>query len=95
MGPADFIPSTWMKYKDKIEKITGKTADPWNVQDAFLAMGLYLSDSGAASKTRDGEWRALMIYFSNSPDSPYTWYADNTLTISDKIEADIKILEQN
>lgn len=93
MGPADFIPSTWMKYKDKIEKITGKTADPWNVQDAFLAMGLYLSDSGAASRTRDGEWRAVMIYFSNSPDSSYNWYANDVLAISDKIEADIKILE--
>lgn len=94
MGPADFIPSTWMKYKDQVESITGKPADPWNVNDAFLAAGLYLSDSGAASKTRNEEWKAAMIYFSNSADSPYTWYADDVLKIADEIETDIKAIEK-
>lgn len=97
MGPADFIPSTWMRYKDQIEKITGKSADPWNIRDAFLAMGLYLSDSGASSKTRDGEWKSLMIYFSNldPKNSPYSWYADDVLVIADKLETDIQTIEEN
>lgn len=94
MGPADFIPSTWMRYKDRVEKMTGKSADPWDIQDAFLAMGLYLSDSGAKEKTRDGEWKAAMIYFSESPDSPYTWYANEVLTIAEKFEADITQLRK-
>ncbi|MFA5878235.1 MAG: glycoside hydrolase family 3 N-terminal domain-containing protein [Candidatus Staskawiczbacteria bacterium] len=91
MGPADFIPSTWMRYKDKIEKITGKAADPWNIPDAFLAAGLYLSDSGAKAKTHEGEWNAAMIYFSGSPNAPYTWYADGAMAIAEEIQGDIEM----
>lgn len=94
MGPADFIPSTWMRYKDKIEKIIGKPADPWDVQDAFLAAGLYLSDSGAKTKTRDGEWNAAMIYFSSSTNPTYSWYADDVIAIADKIQVDIEIVDK-
>ena len=93
MGPADFIPSTWMRYKDKIEKITGKPADPWNIHDAFLAAGLYLSESGANSKTRKGEWNSAMIYFSGSTSSPYTWYADGAVMIADNIQQNIETIE--
>lgn len=93
MGPADFIPSTWMRYKDKIEKLTGKPADPWNIQDAFLAAGLYLSDSGATSTDKKGEWNSAMLYFSTSINSPYTWYADGALAIANKIQADIDTVE--
>jgi len=92
MGPADFIPSTWLQYEAKVEKIKGGSADPWNINDAFLASGLYLSESGAASRTRDGEWNAAMIYFSGSVNSPYVWYADDTLKIAAELEKDIEIL---
>jgi beta-N-acetylhexosaminidase len=95
MGPADFIPSTWLKYKDKIEKITGKSADPWNIQDAFLASGLYLSESGVKSKDHNGEWNAAMIYFSGSIKSPYTFYADGALKIADEIQENIDKIEKN
>lgn len=94
MGPADFIPSTWLLYESKIEKITGKPADPWNINDAFLAAGLYLSDSGAKLKTYNGEWKAAMIYFSGSANSPYTWYATGALKIADELEKDIINLEK-
>ena len=94
MGPADFIPSTWAKYKEKIKNIIGKPADPWNVTDAFLAMGIYLSDSGASAKSQKAEWDAAMIYFSGSPDSGYNFYADQVLAIADKIQADIDIIEE-
>jgi hypothetical protein len=94
MGPADFIPSTWMLHKDRLQKIIGKLPDPWNIRDAFLASGLYLSDSGAASKTRKGEWEAAMLYFSESINSPYSWYADDVLKIADKLEADIEAIEK-
>ena|GEM_PF-64334 len=89
MGPADFIPSTWMKYRVRIKKITGEPADPWNVRDAFLAASLYLGDSGAASKTQNGERRAAMIYFSGSASSSYTWYADGAQAHASKVQADI------
>lgn len=94
MGPADFIPSTWLRYKNKLESITGKAANPWDIEDAFLAAGLYLSDSGAGLKNRQGEWDAAMLYFSLSTTSSYTWYANDVLTIADKLQADIDIIAQ-
>ncbi len=50
MGPAQFIPSTWMSVRDRVAAITGSSpANPWSVRDSFLASGLYLRDLGAAS----------------------------------------------
>jgi spore germination protein YaaH len=89
MGPADFIPSTWFLYKDKIEKITGKPADPWNIQDAFLAAGLFLSDAGAAYKNSTGEWNAAMIYFSGSANSKYIFYAQGVIDKTNAIQSEI------
>lgn len=95
MGPADFIPSTWLLYKKQIEKITGKPADPWSVEDAFLAAGLFLSDVGAKSQTRDAEWKAAMIYFSGSAKSPHTFYADGAMNLADALQKDIENLPQS
>ena len=94
MGPADFIPSTWAKYKEKVKEITGKPADPWDIKDAFLAMGLYLADSGASARARNAEWDAAMIYFSGSPKSGYNFYADQVMAIAEKIQKDIDIIEK-
>jgi len=66
MGPGQFIPSTWIGYRDRVKAITGKPADPWNIRDAFIATGLYVSDYGAKRQTYDGEWKAAMIYFSGT-----------------------------
>ncbi len=94
MGPAQFIPSTWMIYRDRLKAITGRPGDPWNIRDAFLASGLYLSNSGASSQTKSGEWRAAMIYFSGSTtNSNYYWYADQVLNKADGFQRDIEALE--
>ncbi len=93
MGPAQFIPSTWMIYKSRVEAITGKTADPWNIYDAFLAAALYVKDYGAASQKENDEWRAAMIYFSGSTNVKYRFYGDSVLNIAKNLEDDIRAIE--
>ena len=47
MGPAQFIPTTWMGYRDKAGKILGKpgtSVSPFNNQDAFVTSGTFLRD---------------------------------------------------
>ncbi len=95
MGPAQFIPSTWMAYKDQVSKMTGNNpANPWDIRDAFAAAALYLAKWGAAKQTRDAEWRAAMIYFSGSTNTRYRFYGDSVLAIADRYERDISYLKE-
>ncbi|TSC84281.1 MAG: hypothetical protein G01um101413_576 [Parcubacteria group bacterium Gr01-1014_13] len=92
MGPAQFIPSTWIGYKDKVSALTGKSpADPWDIRDAFMAAGLLLKNNGA-NNTKDGQWKAAMRYFSGGTNTKYRFYGDNVLTLTAKYEQDIKDL---
>src|SRR3989338_6289964 len=44
MGPAQFIQSTWIGYKEDVSRITGhRPVDPWNFEDAFTTSPLYFS----------------------------------------------------
>lgn len=68
MGPAQFIPTTWQLYADRVSKLTGHSpANPWNVEDAFTAAAIFLADSGASSQTQAGEIRAAKTYLSGKP----------------------------
>lgn len=93
MGPAQFIPSTWMRYKERISKIIKKTPDPWEIKDSFLAAALYLADYGAAERIPESEWKAAMIYFAGRIDLRFRWYADKVMRRAEEFEKDIKILE--
>jgi len=92
MGPAQFIPSTWAMYKDRIKAVTG-SADPWKIKDAFVATALYVKDKGAASQTYNDEWRAAISYFSGSVNLTYRFYGDSVMNIAKKYEEDIKSIE--
>ena len=63
IGPAQFLPSTWLEYRDLIEEITGKVPSPWNPQDAFLAAALYLKNNGADSRNYNDEKIAAAKYY--------------------------------
>ena len=88
MGPAQFIPSTWMGYRDKVTKLTGKPANPWDIRDAFIAAAIKLKADGA-NGTEDGEWKAAMRYFSGSTNTKYRFYGDNVLKLAEKYQNDI------
>jgi membrane-bound lytic murein transglycosylase B len=50
MGPAQFIPSTWVlpSFQSQIAAALGTTAtNPWNPRDAIMASSIYLSNLGA------------------------------------------------
>lgn len=64
MGPAQFIASTWMLFKDRIAKAIGVgTPNPWNPEHAFMASSMYLTDLGAANGSYTGEVRAACKYY--------------------------------
>jgi membrane-bound lytic murein transglycosylase B len=93
MGPGQFIPHTWVLYRDRVKAIVGHAANPWNISDAFMATALYVSDYGATSQTRDGEWKAAMIYFAGTVNKKYSFYGNNVLTIANGYADDIAAIE--
>lgn len=93
MGPAQFIPTTWMAYRDRLASILGRPADPWSIRDSFLAAGLYLANFGATSKVRNDEWCAAQAYFTGIRcNKNYRFYGDSVLRIADQFEQDIKLI---
>ena len=66
MGPAQFIPSTWNLFADRLKSLLGRTADPWAIKDSFTAAGLYLADLGAGAQTVAAEKAAASRYYGGS-----------------------------
>ena len=92
MGPAQFIPSTWMGYKDKVSQLTGHSpANPWDIRDAFAAAAIKLTSNGADG-TYQGNWNAAMRYFSGSTNLKYRFYGDNVMATAAKYQSDISQL---
>lgn len=92
MGPAQFIPSTWMGYKDRVAAVTGKLANPWDIRDAFLAAATKLQAGGAG--TVEGEWKAAMRYFSGGTNPRYRFYGDNVVKLANEYQQDIEELNK-
>lgn len=78
MGVAQFMPDTWMVYEERVGQIVGKTnPDPWDPNDAVMAMALKLSDvPGVRQKDHYAEMKAAKIYLSGTTSSRYNWYAN-------------------
>lgn len=89
MGPAQFMPLTWIGYEAKVAELLGKeTADPWELADAMIAMGLKMAKAGADAQTREAEHNAALIYFSGGVNHKYDWYAESILKIADEYETE-------
>jgi membrane-bound lytic murein transglycosylase B len=95
MGPAQFMPTTWLIYKNKISEITGNNPpNPWNPQDAFVAASLLLKDNGAANGDYAAERKAALKYLagSNWNKSAYSFYGDDVMELANKYQNMIDII---
>ena len=96
MGPAQFIPSTWVLYQDRIARATGENPpNPWNARTAVFASALLLMDNGADKGTRSSERLAALRYLAgwkNAGKSAYAFYGDDVMELADKFQTQIDIL---
>lgn len=78
MGIPQFMPDTWLEYKDRISAIVGKeNPDPWNAMDGAVAMALKVSDVyGVTDHNLYAERNAAKIYLSGNTSWIYDWYAN-------------------
>ncbi len=93
LGPAQFLPTTWLGYVDQVARLTGHNPpNPWNIEDAFMASSLKLAAGGANSKTREGEIRAAKAYISGNPSCTKSIcysYSNMVLRKADEIEPNL------
>ena len=98
MGPAQFIPSTWILYETAVASLTGhRPPSPWNIEDAFTASGIMLAESGADKQTYATETKAAKIYIAGGRwDRSLTAriYANSVMAEAARIQKDINILNQ-
>jgi len=98
MGPAQFIPTTWLLYADAVSNLTGRRpASPWNIEDAFTASGLMLAEAGANKQTYASEVKAAKIYIAGarwSTSLTARIYANNVMAEATRIQKDIDTLNQ-
>lgn len=92
MGPAQFIPSTWVRHEGEIRGITGRQPNPWDLRDAFLAAAILLKANGAGAQTADAEWAAAMRYFSGSTNPRFRFYGDSVLALATSYASDLVAL---
>ena len=98
MGPAQFIPSTWVGMANAVTAVTGnKPPNPWDPRDAFTASGLYLRDLGADAKTYSAERRAALKYYAggNWSLAKNAFYGDEVMAIATGYDKQIAILQND
>lgn len=97
MGPAQFIPSTWVLYKERIAELSGENPpSPWTARTAIFATALLMMDNGADTQTRAAERLAALRYlagWANAKKPAYAFYGDDVMKLADKFQKEIDVLE--
>jgi membrane-bound lytic murein transglycosylase B len=97
MGPAQFLPSTWLDLEPDIIQLTGHNPpNPWDIDDAFVAAGLKLAKNGANLGVPDAEWKAAMVYFAggNWNNPLYRFYGDSVMDLAQDIQTQIDAVKK-
>lgn len=97
MGPAQFIPSTWMSYAPRVAKLAGHPsteANPWDNRDAFTAVALYMADLGASDGAYASERTAALKYFAGGSyrNPAFSFYGDSVMSFAADFQEQIDIL---
>jgi len=94
MGPAQFIPSTWILFNNRVASALGKTSsDPWDPQDAIMASAMYLGDLGAGAGNEKNA--ACKYYSGHSCSGSNTFYGTQVVNKAADIQANIDILQNS
>jgi len=99
IGPAQFIPSTWVLYEARLSNLLSVSVpNPWDPRTAFLASALLLKDNGADRGSRDDERLAALRYFAGwagASNPAFAPYGTRVLRFADEFQAQIDVLEGN
>ena len=99
MGPAQFIPSTWVLYEERIARATGHNPpNRWEPYDAFFAAAILLMDNGADSGGFAAERLAALRYFAgvtNAKRKSCAFYGGEVMELAEKYQKQINILSNS
>jgi membrane-bound lytic murein transglycosylase B len=92
MGAAQFIPSTWIGFVNRVKPLVGTYPNPWVPRHAFITAAMYLSDLGASAKTPSAERNAACKYYSGAACGKRTGstaYGNSVLSKAEKIQREM------
>ena len=88
MGPSQIMPATWLGYELKLKALKGGAVNPWNMEDAMLAMGMILlgkvGDQNIAGN-EELERKAALCYLGGC-NVKNMWYADAVLNEATRVK---------
>lgn len=99
MGMSQFMPATWIGYKDRIQAAIGvPVADPWNASHAITGTAYLLKDNKAGSQSYTDERNAACRYYSGSScikSSNAANYGNQVMARIAGIQEKIEVLKNN
>lgn len=90
MGPAQFIPSTWKIFENRLKSFLGYDANPWSPRDAFMASAMYLTDLGAVGNSASSQNKAACKYYGSGGSS--CSYSKSVMKLKASIQDNIDLL---